>query len=333
MTQPLVSVLLPVRNAAATLGECLVSLGAQTLQGAQIVAVDHGSTDGSVEILKGFPGLTLVSYPGGSLLDALNAGLAACQGRYIARMDADDRCLAGRLQAQAAYLGAHPETALCGTQVRLFAEGGVSEGYRAYEQWVNAVLTPADIQRELLVECPLPHPTWMGRREAFEQLGGYADDSLPEDYHFILRCAQAGLGLAKLPEVLLEWREHPQRHSRTHDRYGRHAFFRLKARYMAALVLKGRPACVWGAGERARLLIRYLQAEGVKVEFAVGFPARTEGGPTEAHGVPVIPPEAVPMDLPGPLLVCVGSPGVKPEIKAWMAQRGWNEGEQWRFVS
>jgi glycosyltransferase involved in cell wall biosynthesis len=322
-----------VRNAAATLPECLASLAAQTLPGAQIVAVDHGSTDGSAEILRAFPGLNLISHPGGTLLDALNAGLAACEGRYIARMDADDRCLPRRLEAQASYLDEHPEVALCGTQVRLFAEDGLSEGYQAYEQWVNAVLSPAEIQRELLVECPLPHPTWMGRREAFEQLGGYVDASLPEDYHFVLRCAQAGLGLAKLPELLLEWREHPQRHSRIHERYGRHAFFRLKARYMDALVLKGRPACVWGAGERARLLIRYLQAEGVKVEFAVGYPARSEGGPTEAHGVPVIGPEAVPADLAGPLLVCVGSPGVKPEIRAWMAGRQWLEGKDWRFVS
>jgi glycosyltransferase involved in cell wall biosynthesis len=322
-----------VRNAAATLPDCLSSLAAQTLKGAQIVAVDHGSTDGSADILKAFPGLTLITQPAGTLLDALNAGLSACEGQYIARMDADDRCLPRRLEAQTAYLETHPEVALCGTQVRLFAEAGLSEGYQAYEAWVNAVLTPEDIQRELLVECPLPHPTWMGRREAFERLGGYVDDSLPEDYHFILRCAQAGLGLAKVPEVLLEWREHPQRHSRTHERYGRHAFFRLKARFMDVLVLKGRPACVWGAGERARLLIRYLQAEGVKVEFAVGFPARSEGGPTEAHGVPVIPPEAVPRDLPGPLLVCVGSPGVKPEIRAWMKERELLEGKDWRFVS
>ena len=89
---------------------------------------------------------------------------------------------------------AHPETDLCGTQVRLFAEGGLSEGYQTYERWVNGVLSPADIKRERMVECPLPHPTWMGRRELFEDLQGYVDDSLPEDYHFILRCALMGRG-------------------------------------------------------------------------------------------------------------------------------------------
>jgi glycosyltransferase involved in cell wall biosynthesis len=333
MTRPLVSVLLPLRNAADTLGECLDSLEAQTLRGLQIVAVDHGSTDASAGILGKRTGLTVLRHPDGSLLDALNAGLALCEGRYIARMDADDRCLPRRLEAQAAFLDAHPEAALCGTQVRLFSGDALSEGYLAYQTWVNGVVSAADIQRELFVECPLPHPTWMARREAFERLGGYRDDSLPEDYHFVLRCAQAGLGLAKLAEVLLDWREHPQRHSRSHPRYNRHAFFRLKAKFLDALVLKGRPACVWGAGERARLLIRYLQAEGVKVAWAVGLPQGSLGGPTEAHGVPVIAPEAVPKDLPGPLLACVGSPGVKPEIKAWMSARGFKEGDEWLFVS
>jgi glycosyltransferase involved in cell wall biosynthesis len=332
MTRPRVSVLLPVRDAEATLGDCLASLASQTLTDVQIVAVDNGSTDASARLLLAHPGLTFLQHAGGTLLDALNAGLAACEGRYIARMDADDRCWPRRLEAQADFLDLHPETALCATQVRFFADGDLSEGYRAYEQWINAVLSPAEITRELFVECPLPHPTWMGRRDLFEDLGGYVDESLPEDYHFVLRCAQAGAGLAKLAEPLLDWREHPQRHSRTHSRYNRHAFFRLKARYLDALVLKGRPACVWGAGERARLFIRYLQAEGVKVAWAVGQ-GRSVGGPTVAHGVPVIPPEAVPSVLPGPLLACVGSPGAKPEIRAWMSERGYFEGDQWLFVS
>ena len=328
-----VSVLLPLRNAAEHLEDCLQSLEAQTLKGVQIVAVDHGSTDATAQILAAWPGLTILRQEGGSLLDALNAGLARCEGRYIARMDGDDRSLPRRLEAQADFLDAHPEVALCGTQVRLFSEAGLSEGYQAYESWVNGLSSSDDIQRELFVECPLPHPTWMVRREAYEQLGGYQDDALPEDYHFVLRCAKAGFGLVKLPEVLLEWREHPQRHSRSHPRYNRHAFFQLKAKFLDTLVLKGRPACVWGAGERARLLIRYLQAEGVKVAWAVGLPQGTEGGPTEAHGVPVIAPEAVPKELPGPLLACVGSPGVKPEIRAWMARRNWVEGKEWCFVS
>jgi glycosyltransferase involved in cell wall biosynthesis len=333
MARPLVSVLLPVRNAAATLDECLDSLEAQTLPGSQMVVVDHGSTDATPQLLARRPGLTALRQETGSLLDALNAGLARCQGRYIARMDGDDRCRPRRLELQAAFLDAHPGIGLCGSQVKIVSEKPLSEGYQAYETWANGLCSPAEIQRELMVECPLPHPTWMGRREVFEQLGGYQDDRWPEDYHFILRCALAGIGLAKVPEVLLDWREHPQRHSRLDPRYNRHAFFQVKARFMDGLVLRGRPACVWGAGERARLLIRYLQTEGVQVAWAVGLPQSAAGGPTEAHGVPVISPEAVPDRLPGPLLACVGSPGAKPDIRQWMSQRGWQEGEQWRFVS
>ena len=332
MPRPLISVLLPVRNAAAHLDECLDSLEAQSAPEVQVVVVDHGSSDATPRLLARRRGLEALRLDGGSLLDALNYGLAHCQGRYVARMDGDDRCLPQRLEAQARYLAEHPEIAILGTQVSLFGEE-VSDGYQAYEAWVNSLCEPADILRELFVECPLPHPTWMVRAEAYGRLGGYQDASLPEDYHLILRAAQAGFGIAKLPEVLLEWREHPERHSRMDPRYNRHAFFRLKARFLDSLVLKGRPACVWGAGERARLLIRYLQAEGVEVAWAVGLPQGKEGGPTEAHGVPVIAPEAVPKELPGPILACVGSPGVKPDIKAWMSARDLEEGEAWLFVS
>lgn len=336
MRRPRVSVLLPLRNAGATLEACLDSLAGQTLADFEVVAVDHGSTDATSALLRRWTerlALRVHRHDGGNLLDALNAGLARCKGRYIARMDGDDLCRPQRLEAQADWLDAHPETGLLGSRVEFFGAGGLSEGYRAYQDWVNAVLTPEDIARELFVECPLPHPTWMGRRETFECLGGYQDAELPEDYHFILRCVEAGIGLAKHAQPLLRWREHPERHSRTHPRYRREAFFRLKARYLQRLFLCGRPCVVWGAGDRGRLLIRSLKAEGVLVGLCVGVGDAERPAATEAHGVPVIAPEALPQPLPGPILVCVGTPGIRPRVRTWMGERSFVEGKDWLFVS
>lgn len=329
--------LLPLRDAAATLDACLESLANQSLGDVEVVAVDHGSADETPALLRRWSsrldGLSVHRHEGGSLLDALNAGLAWCKGSYIARMDGDDLCLPQRFEEQAAWLDAHPETDLLGTRVELFSGGGLSEGYRQYQDWVNGVQSPEQIGRELFVECPLPHPTWMGRRETFERLGGYQDAELPEDYHFLLRCVEAGMGLAKLPLALLRWREHPQRHSRVHPRYRREAFFRLKARFLGRLRLGERPAVVWGAGDRGRLLIRCLKDEGVPVPLCVGLDNEDGGGPTQAHGTPVLPPAALPARLPGPILVCVGTPGIRPAIYAFMRSRGLEEGPDWFFVS
>ena len=338
--------LLPLRDASATLEASLESLASQTLPDFEIVAVDHGSVDHTPALLRHWldrlPGLRVHRHEGGSLLDALNAGLRWCKGRYIARMDGDDLCLPARLEEQAAWLEANPGTGLLGSRVELFSGAELSEGWRAYQDWVNALVTPEQILRERFVECPLPHPTWMARREVFESLGGYQDPDLPEDYHFILRCAEAGIVMAKHPLALLRWREHPLRHSRTHPRYRREAFFRLKARFIHRWLLglggprgpAGGPACVvWGAGDRGRLLVRCLQAEGTEVLLCVGVDESGLTRATEAHGVPVAAPSALPAALPAPLLVCVGTPGIRPSLYAYMAQRRWQEGRDWWFAS
>lgn len=343
MKPPRVSVLLPLRDASQTLEACLESLAAQTLDDFEVVAVDHGSVDHTPALLRRWverlPGLRVHRHEGGNLLDALNAGLAWCKGRYIARMDGDDLCLPMRLQEQADWLDLHPETGLLGSRVELFSGDGLSEGWRAYQDWVNSLLEPAHILRERFVECPLPHPTWMGRRETFERLGGYQDPDLPEDYHFLLRCVEAGIGLAKHPQALLRWREHPQRHSRLHPRYKREAFFALKARFLHRWLLGlavpgGRARCVvWGAGDRGRLLIRCLQSEGTEVVCCVAAEEGEGRRATEAHGVPVVQAGDLPRELPGPLLICVGTPGIRPSIYDWMARRRWQEGREWFFAS
>jgi glycosyltransferase involved in cell wall biosynthesis len=333
---PLVSVLLPLKDSAPFLAECLASLNQQIFRDFEILAVNHDSTDQTAAMLEEYrghdPRMRILEQKGGSLLDALNLGLKAAQGEFVARMDGDDVCHPMRLARQAEFLLTHPGAGVAGCRVEMLYEAGISEGYQDYEEWVNSLCQPVDLLRELFVECPLPHPTWMVRRSLYEKLGGYQDDTLPEDYHFLLRAVESGAGLAKVPERLLKWRDHPLRHSRKHPRYRRQAFFRLKARFIQRLLLKRRPCVVWGAGDRARLLVRFLQGEGAKVEFCVGL--EEEGKrPTSAHGVPVLLPGEVPAGLPGPLIACVGAPGARGVIRGWASARGLAEGRDYWFAS
>ena len=113
MSAPLVSVLMPVRNDARTLPECLTDLAAQTLRDWELVVVDDGSTDDSPALLKSWADrdarLRIFTTPPQGIVPALNTGLAECRGRFIARMDADDRMRPERLERQAAFCEQHPD--------------------------------------------------------------------------------------------------------------------------------------------------------------------------------------------------------------------------------
>ena len=105
---PLISILMPLYNAAATCDDALRALAAQSLRDFEVVAVDDGSTDATRAILAAWaqtdPRVRPVPMPHRGLIAALNHGLQRCSGEYIARMDADDRCHPERLQRQAALL-------------------------------------------------------------------------------------------------------------------------------------------------------------------------------------------------------------------------------------
>ena len=99
-----VSVLMPAYNAAGTIGQAAISLQRQTLADFEVVAVDDGSTDGTGEILDELssadPRIRPIHLPHSGLIPALNAGIEACPGDLIARMDADDICHPERLRMQ-----------------------------------------------------------------------------------------------------------------------------------------------------------------------------------------------------------------------------------------
>ena len=328
------SVLLPVRNAASTLAPALQSLQDQTLKNIEIVAVDHASTDGSGSLLRqarrGDSRIRVLHQPGGNLLDALNRGLAACRAPWVARADADDLSHPDRLRAQLG-LARKDKLELVASQVRIFAEGSVQSGYRHYERWVNSLVASSRIRRDLLVECPLPHPTWLVRRDLYRRLGAYREAALPEDYHFVLRAAEAGAAMGKVRRHLVSWRDHPARHSRNHARYHLNAFFDLKARFVERLFLRGRPCIVWGIGGRGRKLARSLKRQGTRI--LMGIKDIEEGSDRSLRGAPVVVPQKLPTPLPAPLLACVGTPGARESIRHWCRSRRLREWHDFIFVN
>ena len=213
----------PVRDAEATLGECLASLAAQTLTDHEVVAVDDHATDGSRAILEEAarrdPRLRVLDNPGQGLVAALNAAGTAARAALLARMDADDVCHPGAASLAGRVLPGGPGPVRAGNVRPSRGESGPNEGMRAYVRWLNGLLDHEAIVRDLFVESPLAHPTVMMRAEMLARLGGYRASTGPEDYDLWLRAQTAGARFAKLPEVLLDWRDGPGRLSRTDPRY------------------------------------------------------------------------------------------------------------------
>jgi GT2 family glycosyltransferase len=362
-----ISILMPARDAAATIGEALASIAAQTYPHWELIVVDDGSQDETPVILAAWSAretrLRVLRHPEGKgIVAALNTALAAARGPVIARMDADDVALPARLERQVASLrlqapgarrqageaagrpassepgawslapGAAPIGAV-GCQVRYFPETAVGAGARRYEAWLNSLITPEEHARDIFVECPLAHPTLMLRREALEAAGGYRACGWPEDYDLLLRLWQRGYGLAKVPEVLLLWRESEARASRVHPDYRPEAFRRCKIHYLRQTYLAGgRPALVWGAGRVGKLLARELIAAGTPLEGFVELDPRKIG--QSIYGAPVLSlPDALARRGAPFGLAAVGQAGAREEIRATLRAADWIEGQDFCCVA
>jgi len=329
-------VLLPFRDAADTLNDCLESILAQSFAEFELLAVDDGSRDGSADLVRGVaardPRVRLLRSGGDGLVAALNTGMRAARSPLLARMDADDRMLPVRLAAQERFLAANPQVAVVGSRVQHAAGTPPSDGLSEYLRWLNGCLSSDDIAEEIYVESPLAHPSVMMRRDRIVDAGGYRSGPFPEDYDLWLRLVHDGQRLAKLPQVLLHWRDRPGRLSRTDPRYGRDAFDRLRAEYLSrdGRLQSERPLVIWGAGRRTRRRAALLLAHGHRPRAWIDIDPRKIGN--RIDGVPVLPPRALRVDERPFVLGYVASHGARELIADALGKMGYERGRDYLMV-
>lgn len=325
---PRVSVLLPVRDGVGTLGECLDSLAAQALREHEVVAVDDGSRDGTAALLEAAarrdPRVRVVRTGRCGIVAALNAALAQARAPLVARMDADDVAHAERLGRQALRLEADARTGILGSRVRLFGAAG-NGGMRAYVDWLNGLLEHDEIARDLYVESPLAHPSVMMRAADLRALGGYRSFDGPEDYDLWLRAHARGLRFAKDPQVLLHWRDRPERLTRLDPRYGAARFRALKLDALERGPLSSsRPVVLWGAGPVGKAWARALVERGHRLAGFVEVDPRKLG--RVLHGAPVVAVGAAGRFTGALHLAAVGQKGAREQIRAAAAALGLADG-------
>ena len=187
---PDVSILMPMRNAAAFVAESVRSVLAERSLALELIVIDDGSTDGSAEAVRGVADERVRIEPGPQrgIAPALNAALQLSRGRYLHRCDSDDLIEPGYLAAQVAWLESHPEfAAVCGTYRMVDAHG--RDLRRFHEGAVGAEIT-----EELRRGVTRTHlGTWVLRGDVLRGLGGARDYfSGVEDIDIQLRVGTAG---------------------------------------------------------------------------------------------------------------------------------------------
>ena len=112
MKNPLVSILMPVYNSEKYLREAIKSILNQTFTNFELIIINDGSTDNSLKIIKSFKDnrIKIIKNKGNlGLIKTLNKGIDLAQGKYIARMDADDIAMPKRLEKQIAFFNENPD--------------------------------------------------------------------------------------------------------------------------------------------------------------------------------------------------------------------------------
>lgn len=195
------SVVMPVYNAEPFLAAAIESILRQTLREFEFVMVDDGSTDGSAKIMKAYAGrdrrIRVISIPHQGHTAAGNAAVAAAEGAWIARMDADDIAHPARLAIQLRWAKEHGLDA-CGAGFVL--RFGGQSGLLWFAQ------RHGEIERELLFRVGLLHPTMMFRADVAKAFPYRASGA--DDYDQQVRLS-ADHRLGNVPMILAQHRCHP----------------------------------------------------------------------------------------------------------------------------
>lgn len=199
---PLVSVIVPVYNGAAFLGEALTSIRAQAYPALDILVIDDGSTDDSAGVAARTEGVRLLNQANRGPAAARNLGLAAARGDLIAFLDADDLWPAGKLAAQVARLQSAPTLEVALGRVQAFGAAGVP--------------LPAT---EPVIDVHLGSGVF--RRAVFERVGVFdAGLRFSEDHDWFLRAREQDVRMVVMAAVTLLYRVHAGNMTRQADTAG-----------------------------------------------------------------------------------------------------------------
>ena len=204
---PKISLIMSVYNGEDYIGEALDSVLGQSFAEWELVVINDCSTDSTGEILKKYEELDQrikvhTNETNLRLPSSLNKALSLSNGKYIARMDADDICLPDRLEKQYAFMEENPDVALSSCRFMTLKNGVISSG------GCGGRCDFESIKGLLLVTNPILHPGIIAKAEVIKKLGYDKNFTCTEDMELWTRFVINGYKVEILPEYLMIYRLH-----------------------------------------------------------------------------------------------------------------------------
>lgn len=281
-----ISVIIPAFNASRFIAQAIESVLNQDYKGiVQLIIIDDGSTDDTVEVLKNYANqVFIIQKPNGGVSSTRNVGLKAAQHDFVALLDADDVMKPGRLAAQAAALAATPEAVLCYSSVEFIDDSG-----NLLESQPKLLSEPSDTSntttKRLFDRNFITTSSVMFRRSPVLAINGFNEKlNFSEDCDLWLRLSQSGQFIL-LPQRLTQYRIHS---SQTIRHEAGMARGRLLAR---AYFLRQYPE------QRQILGTTYIRKKMALYASDYGYPLFLSGDPCAARSVYRLGLQHAPLNL------------------------------------
>ena len=317
MKKPLISILMPVKDASAFLVECISSILNQTYSNWELIAINDHSTDNSIEILNQYnhkdSRISVYNNKESGIINALQLALAKSTGSYVTRMDADDIMSKEKIQELITML-IHKKGGYVATGcVKYFStEKNLNEGYINYENWLNNLTINEANFSEIYKECVIPSPCWMMKKEDLIQIGGFNSSIYPEDYDLAFRMFYGGIKIAGSKKILHHWRDYPHRTSRTNLNYSNNAFPKIKTHYFINNELdKGKNLILWGAGKKSKAIAQILIDQKVAFLWITNNPKKIG---KKIYGCSILDCKKITIDNTSQLIIAIASKSFQPDL-------------------
>ncbi len=322
--QSLISILMPVKNAASFLAATIDSMLKQDYHHWELIAVDDTSTDKSLQILQDHAHkdkrIKVFRNSGHGIIQALSLAFNKSTGDYITRMDADDLMTPNKLSTLCGGLQIHGNGHVATGLVKYFADYPLGEGYKLYAHWLNELTVKGDNYQEIYKECVIPSPCWMLHRTDLIKIGAFDSEIYPEDYDLCFRMMEAGLRVIPSDQVLHLWRDHGERASRNDPNYIDNRFLSIKCFYFNKLHYdSSKHLTLWGAGKKGKWIANWLIKKKIPFTWVCNNPKKIGHN---IYGVTLKDSQTLTFDQNHQIIISVAEKGSNLSIKKHLSQYG-----------
>ncbi|CAN5151893.1 hypothetical protein BH09BAC6_BH09BAC6_08680 [soil metagenome] len=205
------TVVIPVFNQEKFITRCIESVISQINGRVEVLVVDDGSTDSTIDLIRQFIGIRILTQKNGGTSSAWNLAIENCSSKYVIGLDSDDEFFPNTIEAMMKSANNYPNAAMIYSDYVFINEDGSSAKtvFNPEPFWpVRQLLTLHEKLGQPDNFLPFGHVR-LYNRQALLSAGGFNETYFyAEDFELVLRMAQQGLEFRRVPEILYKYRWH-----------------------------------------------------------------------------------------------------------------------------